>query len=425
MLKAFLFLFLLLTVNAYGQHSLEDFIAKAKENSPLIKDFQNQSQANQLESERLKAFYTKAQVGVTASYMLAPILNRDNGKTRLELNSEGANSYLGYDFASSNGGTYQALLNLNQPLFNGNRYKTANEVLATASLINDNNVRLSGHDLEKIIGDQYILCLQDMDQVTYSEGMISLLNEQKGIIQKLVEGGIYKQSDLILLKIEYQNALGLFTTYKANYQRDLLDLNILSGISDTAMVDLQKPNLTLNLPPESSAFLNKFKLDSLNLVAQQHSFELKYKPSLGLFANTGLNAVYAPTIPKRFGVSAGLVFSLNFFDGHQRGLSLKKTEVLQKTVRSNKTYFLNQNEVRKARILNELKSYTDRMSISEEQLNNYETLLSSYKKEIVRGQISVINYISTVKNRALLQRDYALLIAQKQVLINAYNYWNW
>ncbi|MEO9258590.1 MAG: TolC family protein [Crocinitomicaceae bacterium] len=418
-------LFILISLGTIAQDNLKYYTDIAKQNSPLVQDNMNQSAVNQLEIQRLKAFYTKPQIGVSALYQFSPIISQDNGKTRFETNSNSAENYYGYDLAASNGGQYQALLNLTQPLFNKKKYESASEQIDVASKINENNAKLSAHDIEKIVIDQYILCLQDKRQLTYAIGMTQLLSEQKDIMQKLVEGSVYKQSDLSLMKIEYQNMLSQQATFKVNYQRDLMNLNVLCGINDTTIVELQDLDLKLVNSKENPSFLEKYRLDSLNLIAQQKTFELKYKPQINFFANTGLNAVYAPTIPKRFGVTGGLIFNYNFFDGHQKDINKEKIVAQQKTVDAYRENFLNQNAMRKAQIISELNTYDQRISISQQQLKDYEVLLNSYKQEIMSGQLSILNYITVLKSRAITQRDYTLLYAQQQSLINAYNYWNW
>jgi outer membrane protein TolC len=420
-----LILFSVFTFAAKAQNDFTYYITAAKQNSPLINDNKNQSQANQLEIERLKAFYTKPQIGITANYLFSPIISTDNNKTSFQPNAEGATNYYGYDLAYSNGGQYSVMVNVTQPLFNGQRYKTASEQLNVTSQINENNAKLSEHDIEKIVGDQYILCLQDNKQIAYAEEMVKLLTDQKDVLKKLVENSIYKQSDLTLLNIELQNFLAQLTTFKANYRRDLMNLNIICGINDTTLVQLEKSDLKLNNDIDNSNFLEKYRLDSLNLIAQQKAFELKYKPQLNLFGNTGLNAVYAPTIPNRFGVALGLSFTYNFFDGNQKANNRNKTLVLEKSVSFYKDNFITQNSIRKSKILTELQSYTDRIAIAEQQLKDYDLLLNSYKNEILSGQLSIINYTMVLKNMATVQRDYTLLFSQQQSLINTYNYWNW
>lgn len=420
-----LILFSVYSIVTSAQYNLSYYKLAAKKNSPLINDNNNQNKANQLEVKRLKAFYTKPQIGITANYLFSPIISTDNNKTTFEPNTSGATNYYGYDLAYSNGGTYQAMLNVTQPLFNKKRFGTASEQLNVIAKINDNNTQISEHDIEKIVTDQYILCLQDTKQIAYAATMVKLLSDQKEILRKLVDSSIYKPSDLTLLNIEHQNFLAQLTNFNANYQRDLLDLNILCGINGTALVQLQNSDLALNSTVTNSLFLEKYNLDSLNLMAQQKAFELKYKPQLNLFANTGLNAVYAPTIPNRFGISAGLSFSYNFFDGNQKSISRNKTELLEKSISFYKDNFISQNTVRKSKLLTEIQSLTDRIAIAEQQLKQYELLLNSYKKEIISGQLSIINYTMVLKNMATTQRDYTLLFSQQQSLINGYNYWNW
>ena len=91
---------------------------------------------------------------------------------------------------------------------------------------------------------------------------------------------------------------------------------------------------------KSINFLEKFKLDSLSLVTQQNVFELKYKPQINFFANTGLSAVYAPTIPNRLGMSAGISLVYTFFDGHQKNINRNKTKILEQSIAEYKEKFL-------------------------------------------------------------------------------------
>jgi outer membrane protein TolC len=418
-------LFSVITPALNAQNTFEYYLEKAKLNSPLIADNKNQSKANQLEAERLKAQYTKAQLNVTANYLFTPIINRDNGDSRFEANSNGAEKYYGYDLAASNGGQYQALLTLTQPLFNTTRYQTFAEQSLIASQVNENNVRLSVHDVEKAVGDQYILCLLDKQQWQFTDSLVQILEGQQAIVKKLTQSGLMKQSDLSLLTIELQGQRNARINFLTTYKRDLLDLNVLCGISDTSFVVLPELNLSLNPDTTTSHFLAKYTLDSLNLRAQQKVFELKYKPVVSAYANGGLNAVYAPTIPSRLGVGAGLSFTWNIFDGHQRNINEQKTNALLRSVSTYKNYFNVQNNVRKERIAKEIQGLDQRLQILQEQLAEYTTLMTYYKKELMQGQLPVINYINVLKTQTASKRDLLILQTNRLLLINLYNYWNW
>lgn len=425
MKSIFSIVFLAATIQVNAQYSLEYFLATAKKNSPLITENINRNKANAFEVERLKAFFTKPQIGMVANYMFSPVVSTDNNTAKIRLNADNATNYYGYDLSYSNGGQYQAMLQVTQPLFNNYRYNVLKDQLDISSQINQNYTKLTEHDIEKLVTDQYIFCLQDLKQISYAEKMVQLLNEQKVVMVQLVKNNLYKQSDLSLLNIEYNNSILQLNTYKANYRKDLLDLYILCGIDDTTQIQIEPTNISIQHSLKQSNFLEKYRLDSLNLIAEQNVFELKYKPEINFFANAGLNAVYFPTIPYRFGFSAGISFSFNLYDGNQKIFNRNKTQVLGQTVSFYKNNFITQNSVRQQKIRKEIQSYSERITLTEQQLKDYEQLLDNYKTEILSGQLPIFNYTAVLKNMASVQRDVSMLYLQKQLLINSYNYWNW
>lgn len=408
-----------------AQSDLNYYIDQAKKNSPLLVDNQNQSEVNKIEVERIKALYTKPQVTFNAAIAASPIINRDNGTEKFELSPTDAVNYTGYDIAASNGGVYQAMINVNQPLFNKSKFEIASQQAGVAYQMNQNIIKLSQHDIEKVVTDQYILCLQGLKQTTYIEQLNNLITEQKLLISKLVENGLLKQSDLLLVSIEQQTQANVMVMFKSTYRRDLMDLNILCGINDTTMHILNDVNLTLKQEVVQSGFTEKFRLDSLNLIASRQLFDIKYKPQLNAFANGGLNGVNVPSLPNRFGVSAGLNFSVYVFDGNQKKLNKKKTDLFLQSNQFYKSNFITLNTIRKNKLLSEISSLNERIIISDNQLKDYKQLLDYYKKEVLNGQQSATTYIITIKNLAALQRDYVLMQTGRQLLINTYNYWNW
>ena len=41
------------------------------------------------------------------------------------------------------------------------------------------------------------------------------------------------------------------------------------------------------------------------------------------------------------------------------------------------------------------------------------------------GELSVIDYITVLRNRIEAEKEYILLETNRQLLINTFNYWNW
>ena len=415
---------LCICVVSHAQTNLDYYINAAKTNSPLIKDNQNQSEATKIEVERLKALYTKPQVGITASYLFAPVVSQDNGKTTLLLNPENPVKYIGQDVGLTNGGLYQGLIGVNQPLFMQSKFKVIADEAMISTKVNENNIRLTNYELEKIITDQYILCLQDLNQIKFLNKYIGLLNEQKDLVTKLVNGSVFKLSDVTLLNIEIQSQLIALQSSQASYKKNLMDMNTIAGITDTSYHELTATALQLSTANSISSFIEKYSLDSSVLIAQQKVFELRYKPQWNVFANGGINAANISTLPRRFGITAGISYTKTLFDGRQKEINQRRTTTLLKTSQAYKESFLNQNVARKNNLSEQIKAIDARVALSETQVHEYDKLLSYYKQELIRGQISIINYVNTVKSAMALEKEFITMQTNRQLLINTYNYWN-
>jgi outer membrane protein TolC len=418
-------IFILSVSGLRAQSNLPDFLNVAYTNSPLINDNKNQQINNQAEAERIRAMTTKLQLSLNAYYLFAPVYVTDAGHKGFDLNSTGATNYYGFDLGTTNGGSMQGLVTANQPLFAGKRAAILAEQSRVGAQVNANMIKLTRHDLEKSITDQYILCLLDKKQISNASENMKIIDQQRVIVKKLVNASLLKNSDLILLNIEYESNQNVSLTYQAAYHKDLLELRIMSGSRDTAAIELDTLNLQLKGSVQQSAYLEKFRLDSLNLVATQKAFETRYRPQLSAFGNTGVNATHFNTLQDRFGLSAGLNLSWSILDGHQKEITRRKTEVQLQTVAFSKSNAQFQNELRKTQVLDELRSYDIRVRNQQKQLNEYRSLLNSYRTQVIQAQLSVIDFINVLKNRTTAQRDLLQLETNRNLLINAYNYWNW
>jgi len=408
--------------------NLDFYLGQARDNSPLTHEIRNQGQAAQLETERLRAFYTKATGTLVANYTFVPVLSQDNGRTQLSYAADASSRYVGYDLALSNGALYQGYAQVTQPLFNQKRFEAYAQQAQGLALSQQNLARLSLHDLERFVGDQYILCRQDLDQLAYVRELLDILGRQRLLVQKLVDASLLKRSDYLLLTIEVETQQVLLNTYRTAYHRDLLNLNVLCGIGDTSEVALAPTDLSLRgqgPPVGLSGFTERYRLDSLVLNANQRVFETRYQPLVSTFANGGLNAVALSDIPRRFGVSAGLTLSMYLFDGHQRQLSRDRTSVLLETTRAYQRNFATVNPVRQQQLLYELRQLEERQRLARAQIASYRQVLDSYKRETIAGQLSVIFYVQVLKNYAVAARDLVLLENNRLLLVNLYNYWTW
>lgn len=417
-------------MHSYGQEvekkSLHYYIETAKENSPLITDYRNQTEIEQAELERLKAMYTHSRLELNGDYLFVPIISKDGGRAAFKWNARSATDYYGYDLGESSG-SFHAGATWTHPLLGRSSYKAAQEQAQINMDIANNHIRMEEHQLERSVTEQYLLCLLDKAQIDFTDSVGTVIGRRMEIVQKLVENGLSKQSDLNLLVIEKEANDELHTAARQDYHTHLMDLNLLCGIADTADVALADINLPVRLRSDGgpSLFTEQFRLDSLNTEATLRSFNLQYKPKLDLFVNSGLQVGDFSGWYRHFGMSAGLTFSWTIFDGRQKRLKERQAVWQQNTIRTYKENSEYQRNMRMKQCLAELGRYDERERALDNQLAQYESVLSDYGREMDAGQVSVLDYITVLRNKIQAEKERLLLHTNKQLVIAAYNYWNW
>lgn len=415
---------------SYGQEvqecSLHYYIETAKEYSPLIRDYRNQTEIEQAELERLKVLYTHSRLELNGDYLFVPVISKDGGRAAFKWNKHSATDYYGYDLGESSGSLH-AGVTWTQSLLGRSSYKAAQEQARINTDRTNNRIRMEEHQLERSVTEQYLLCLLDKAQIDFTDSVGTVIDRQMDIIRKLVESGLSKQSDLNLLMIEREANAELHTAACQDYHTHLMDLNLLCGIDDVTDVALSDINLPVRLRSdrEPSLFTEQYRLDSLNTAASLRSFNLQYKPKLNLFVNSGLQVGDFSLWYRRFGLSAGVAFSWTIFDGRQKRLKERQAGWQQNTIRNYRENAEYRRNMRIRQCLSELSRYDERERALDNQLAKYESVLSDYSREMDAGQVSVLDYITVLRSKIQTEKERLLLRTNRQLVIAAYNYWNW
>lgn len=408
---SFLFTLIFLTTLAGMPHAqtLQTYLATAHANSPVLQENQNLATITDLEVEKTKAALKKPEISATGSFLYAPIIHG-----------------VGYDEAITNIQLYSAQLNVNMPLFT----RPQIEAQTRNSLINQQlyrqNTALSLHDIERQVTEQYILTWQNLERIASTKTLLDILSEQEKLVRTFAENAILSQSDVLFFFIEKENQQLALRDYQIAYRQGLASLNLLAGRVDTAYVELQKPQIQLNADTAGlSNFVKIYSLDSLLAQSEQELSELKYRPQVSAFGNEGLNAIKLGDIYKKFGFSVGLNFSYILFDGNQRDLTRQQTQLRQQTSQAQRAYQLGQVAQQRLIVLQQINLLDDKIGQVQRQLANYETLLKFYRERIAQGELSVNDYMNTIKSFATAQADFISLKTSRLLLVNDYNYWNW
>ena len=197
------------------------------------------------------------------------------------------------------------------------------------------------------------------------------------------------------------------------------------GINDDEDAQIQDTTFTQNKAITTpSVFLKSFLLDSMSIATDQRITNLKYQPHVNAFANTGMNAVYQPSF-NRFGLSTGINFNMTLYDGKQKKLERQKSEINLQNLDFEKQKSREQNTIQKNYSQNQINSLNHRLKLVDGQLGQYNKLLEMYKVKLANAEISIMDFKYLLKDISTKKQERLLLEMEKQIVINAYNYWNY
>ncbi len=420
----FFLLLLLLSLQSFAQNNLDFYVNKALKNSPLLQKQNNENNILDLDIKLFEKIYNSPTVSLNANVIFAPIISTDNNNTKFELASAGANNYYGYDLGASNGGQYQALVSVNQPLFTKKYLEAQKSKTTILKEKYENQVVLTKLELKQAVTHQYILCIQSKKSIDNAIEINDILQTQIDEMKPMVNAGILKYIDLKWIEIALKNNQIEQERLKTEYQSNINALNLLCGIESNKIADLETIDLQLSNPfQKNSVFINQYKLDSLMVQSDQKIANLKYLPQVNAFGDVGLNATYLPTL-NRLGFSVGMSLSWNLFDGHQQKLKEQQNQIKLENLKYDKAYFVNQNAIRKNSLLAQIQSLDKQLNLINQQLETYQNLLKLYQVELKEGLVSVLELKTVIKEIALQKQAKTNLILSKQIIINSYNYWN-
>ena len=422
MLKKISFIIIVASNLLFAQSSLDYFVNKAFNNSPVLKDYQNLGQINILQSKLDEAQYSAIQVSLTANYLFAPYFN-NNGKL---LSTNPDPNAIGYDAGITNGGLYSTQINFEKNIFNGGLMNALQLQSSTLNKTYANKTDEEKHALKKEVTDQYLSTLRDQLLLGLSTKIVGNLKDQLSITGKQVQNGYAKAQDYLLLKVEFTTQQINLNEARQNYKNSLMQLYALCGIKDTLVVKIDSVNLEQNeVRQGNSNFLTKFYLDSLSTAYQQNLFETKYQPQIGLFFNAGLNAVELDNIQRKFGISAGINFSLPLLDGGQKDITRQQSSIAEKTLGDYKGYLSQNIYIQRKNTDEKINTLKNNLSEMESQLKDYNNLINISRNQLQEGNMSMVDYLTLLRNYFDLEQKHITTLINYQMEINNYNYWNW
>lgn len=402
-----LLLFSCLTIIAYNQvRSLDFYLEKGVQNSPLLNDYRNQVSSASADSLLVKASLKPA-VDVKSMLLYSPYYHN-----------------FGYDEVITDGGNYTAVVGVSQNIFNKREQDNRLKSVDLQKRLLKNSALLSEKELRRTITDQYLTTYTDFSDFEFNKSFLKLYSEENEIVLQFVKSGVARQTDYLALIIETQAQEILLSQLKNQFRRDLLLLNQLCGINDTSLYELTQPEIIMTGTPDilKSPSYIQYRIDSIRIDNERQAIDIRYKPKVGWFADAGFLTSNPWNFYQHFGYSAGVSLSMPIYDGKQRSIEKQKLTYDENSRKAYADNYRKQYQLQVEQLDDELNTLKDVSSRLDLQLKNSDQLVITLKEQLNAGNIQMTDYINAVKNLRTIRRTINLVSIQKLQVINEMNF---
>jgi outer membrane protein TolC len=386
--------------------SLDYYLNEGLRNSPLLKDLKNQLNTASFDTLLIRAG-KKPQIEGVSHLLYSPVYGK-----------------FGYDEVITDGGNYQAVASVSQNIFNSKEIENKYKTIGIQGQSISNTAKLSAAELKKTITNQFLNCCSDFSELSFNRSFFELMQNENNIVKQFVINGICNQTDYLSMLVETQGQEVLINQLQNQFRKDLRVLNQLCGLNDTALYELQLPELELKdvIDVSVSPFFRQFLIDSLNIVNEKSAIDIRYKPKVRWFADAGVLTSTPLNFYHHFGYSAGISLTVPIYDGHQMSIEKQKLDMTENTRLLYKNNLWKQHNQQILQLNEELEGMRKVKAQLEKQLATSKQLTASLKAQLETGIIQMTDYINSIKNFRNINRNLNLVTIQILQIINEMNY---
>jgi len=404
LLKAFLITGLALSSQAFAQQakSLDDYLSRAKSNSPLLNDLNNQVYSLKIDSLKLKAEYGFQVEGYgDLTYPTS-------------VNGWGYNGSL---YTEQN---LAAIVRVTRDLLGkGNlNSRLANYNLEIQQTLNKSEITVQ--TLNRAVTEQYIHTYASQQQYDIVKEIVQLLEQEDNVLNELTKTAVFKQTDYLTFKVILQQNMLELKQRGSEWQNNYAILNYLSGIVDTSLPKLDPPTMYTDdfVSFDESVYAQSYHTDSLKIANEAKIIQYDYIPRLSVYADGGYSSALASAPYKNFGFSAGLSLTVPIYDGNKKKKLLLQNQIAEDTRTKYNEFARNQYRQQIVQIQAQIKQYSQMTEVANEQMKYAETLIEANLKQLPTGDVKVVDFILSINNYLNLKSG---LVQFKTNLYNLHN----
>lgn len=382
----------------YGQITLQECQQKARANYPLIQQYGllEKSAAYNL-SNAGKGYLPQLSLSAKATYQ--------SEVTEIPIQLPGVETDMRKD-------QYQAVLELNQVIWDGGSIKAQKETVKTNSGVENQKLNVDMYTLNDRVNQLFFGILSIDEQLKQNLLLQQELQRNYENIRAYMENGIANQADLDAVKVEQLNTLQHQTELLSagKSYRQMLSYMTGEGVNDSARLIepvMEQEILSYEIKrPELSLFEAQHRQAS----AQQKILQAKNLPKFGLFAqgaygNPGLNMLKNEF---SFYYIAGARLSWNFGNLYTRKNEQRQIEVSQNSINIQQETFLFNTQLDITQESNEIEKMKLLMKRDEEIIRLRNNIKKSAEAKVANGTLTVTELLREITAEDQAKQNKAL-----------------
>jgi len=327
-------------ITAYGQITLEQCQALARENYPAIKQYGLIEQITDYSiANATKAYLPQVSFNVQATYQ-SDVASFPDQMTALY-------EQIGIRMKGLNKDQYRVTLEVNQTIWDGGISKASQDIARAEGDLSKQNLEVELYTLRDRINNLYFGILILSEQLALNTLFQELLESNLKTVNACVQNGIAMPSDVNVIQVELLSAAQQRTQIESVQEAYRNMLSVMTGqpINNTATFVKPFPQSLadgINNRPE----LQLLNSQSEQFEAQKRALNASVMPRIGLFAqgfygNPGLNLFKDMTENRwTWNYIAGVRFQWNFGSYYTLKGNRQKLSLAQQRVESQRETFL-------------------------------------------------------------------------------------
>ena len=389
----------------FAQLTLDECYKKARENYPLIKQFDliEKSKAFTIATVN-KNWLPQVSLSGRASWQSSVTALPDEFLNMLEqMQISGV--------AFPNKDQYNATLNLTQTLWDGGATSAQKKLTNSQTEVNKGQTEVNLYALNYQVNQLFFSVLLLKEQSRQNRLLIEELERNHKLVEEYIANGIAQRSDLDNIRVSILNAEQNHIAMQSQIKSCLTLLSAFVGEEISETSDLQLPAIELSISTTS------LRPEILLFEAQTKQFETQSKllytkgmPRIGLFAtgayaNPGLNMFKAGFTPYFIG---GINLQWNFAGLYNLGNDKKNIEIQKKTVEVQKEAFLFNTNLNITKQNSEIEKLQLLLKQDDEIISLRQNIKQASAVKVENGTTSVNDYIGEVTLEALAKQGKAV-----------------